>query len=78
METFELAIPLAIQEAIVYIGIRGRLLALAGDCFMDRTAKVRFQGHLSQHMPLENGTPQGEILSPALLNILMSGINTPP
>ncbi|XP_069979412.1 uncharacterized protein [Penaeus vannamei] len=36
------------------------------DYFKNRSANVRFQGHLSQHMPLENGTPQGGVLSPAL------------
>ena len=73
-KAFELASPLAIQESLIQKGIRGKLLAWIGDYFTNRTARVKFQGHLSQHMPLENGTPQGGVLSPALFNTLMSCI----
>lgn len=51
-----------------------RLLSWIGDYFTKRTDKVRFQGQLSQHIPLENGTPQGRVLSPSLFNILISCI----
>ena len=73
-KAFELASPLAIQETLIRKGVKGRLLAWIADYFSDRSANVRFQGHFSQHMPLENGTPQGGVLSPALFNTLMSNI----
>ena len=73
-KAFELASPLAIQETLIHKGVKGRLLAWIADYFKNRSANVRFQGHLSQHMPLENGTPQGGVLSPALFNTLMSNI----
>ena len=40
----------------------------------NRKARVKFQGHLSSYKDLENGTPQGGILSPFLFNILMENI----
>ncbi|XP_069991985.1 uncharacterized protein [Penaeus vannamei] len=61
-KAFELASPLAIQETLIHMGVK------------DRIANVRFQGHFSQQKPLENGTPQGGVLSPALFNTLMSNI----
>ena len=73
-KAFELASPLAIQESLAQKGIRGKLLAWIGDYFRNRRARVKFQGHLSQHLPLENGTPQGGVLSPTLFNVLMSCI----
>lgn len=73
-KAFELASPLAIQETLIHKGVKGILLAWIADYFKNRSANVRFQGHLSQHMPLENGTPQGGVLSPALFNTLMSNI----
>ena len=73
-KAFELASPLAIMESLITKGIRGKLLAWISDYFHNRTARVRFQGHLSPFQPLENGTPQGGVLSPALFNTLMIGI----
>lgn len=48
MKAFELVSPLAIQ-ATIHKRIIGRLLPWIGDNFRNRTAEVRFQGHLSQH-----------------------------
>ena len=35
---------------------------------------MKFQGHISSYKDLENGAPQGGILSPVLFNILMENI----
>ncbi|XP_050724058.1 uncharacterized protein LOC127002289 [Eriocheir sinensis] len=47
------------------------MLAWLRDYLHRRRARVRFQGHKSSFRELENGTPQGGILSPFLFNILM-------
>ncbi|XP_050707122.1 uncharacterized protein LOC126992427 [Eriocheir sinensis] len=44
------------------------------DYLRDRTAKVRFQGHVSSKQGFENGTPQGGVLSPTLFNALMEAL----
>ena len=40
----------------------------------NRQARVKFQGEISEYKQLQNGTPQGGILSPFLFNILMENI----
>ena len=70
-KAFELASPHAILAALVRKGVRGRLLAWLKDYLLHRRARVRFQGHKSSFCELENGTPQGGILSPFLFNLLM-------
>ena len=52
-------------------GVRGRLLAWLQDYLQHRRARVKFQGLKSSYKELENGTPQGGILSPLLFNLLM-------
>ena len=79
-KAFELANPAAILDALVSKGVKGHLLAWIKNYSTNRSARVRFQGHISQYQPLENGTPQGGILSPFLFNILMenfTSINLP-
>ena len=73
-KAFELASPYAILETLEKKGVRGRLLAWIENYLQDRSARVRFQGHLSEYQNLENGTPQGGVLSPTLFNILMSNL----
>ncbi|XP_063854131.1 uncharacterized protein LOC135096523 [Scylla paramamosain] len=70
-KAFELASPHAILDALVRKGVRGRLLAWLRDYLQRRRARVRFQGLRSTFKVLENGTPQGGILSPLLFNLLM-------
>ena len=52
-------------------GVRGRLLAWLQDYLQHRRTRVKFQDHKSSYKELENGTPQGSILSPFLFNLLM-------
>ena len=70
-KAFELASPHAILAALVRKGVRGRLLAWLQDYLQHRRARVKFQGLKSSYKELENGTPQGGILSPLLFNLLM-------
>ncbi|XP_076041774.1 uncharacterized protein LOC143025660 [Oratosquilla oratoria] len=80
-KAFELASPLAITHTLAERGIQGRLLKWILDYLQDRSCRVRFQGAVSPYYPLENGTPQGGVLSPALFNVLMEkllGTELPP
>ena len=77
-KAFELANRLAITELLVKKGIRGRMLSWLADYLDHRTAKVRFQGTLSEPLTFENGTPQGSVLSPTLFNLLMEDIVQQP
>ena len=70
-KAFELASPAAILHSLVQKGVKGDLLAWAKNYSLNRQARVKFQGEISTYKTLENGTPQGGILSPFLLNILM-------
>lgn len=73
-KAFELASRDAILQTLVKKVVRGRLLSWIQDYLSGRSAKVRFQGHFSPSKDLENGTPQGGILSPVLFNVLMENL----
>ena len=75
-KAFELASPAAILFSLVGKGIKGNLLAFNKNYLLNRHARVKFQGTVSSYKNLENGTPQGGILSPFLYNILMENIAT--
>lgn len=71
-KAFELANPLAILDGLARKNIRGRLLRMVADYLHGRQARVKLQGYYSDYHCLENGTPQGGILSPTLFNVLMT------
>ena len=73
-KAFELASPTVMLYSLVQKGIKGHLLAWTKNYLQNRKARVKFQGHLSNYKDLENGTPQGGIISPFLFNILMENI----
>lgn len=73
-KAFELANPQAILHILVKKGVTGRMLAWTRDYLTDRHARVTFQGHSSIDHALQNGTPQGGVLSPFLFNLLMEEI----
>ena len=75
-KAFELASPTVILYSLVKKGIKGRILNWTKKYLQNREARVKFQGHYSEYKNLENGTPQGGILSPFLFNILMENIAT--
>ncbi|XP_064079486.1 uncharacterized protein LOC135196575 [Macrobrachium nipponense] len=67
----KLASAAAILAALADKAVKGNLLAWAKGYMRNRQARVTFQGATSEFLNLENGTPQGGILSPFLFNILM-------
>lgn len=54
------------------LGITGRLLAWIKDFLKDRKIQVRVGTENSELLNVENGSPQGSVLSPTLFNILMN------
>ena len=75
-KAFELASPTVILHTMVQKGVKGRILDWTKNYLQNRKARVKFQGHYSEYKDLENGAPQGGILSPFLFNILMENIAT--
>ena len=73
-KAFELASPAAILFSLVNRGVKGNLLAFNKYYLQNRQARVKVQGTVSSYTNLENGTPQGRIISPFLYNILMENI----
>ena len=73
-KAFELASPTVMLYSLAQKGAQGHLLAWTKGYLSNRKARVKFQGHTSTYKNLENGTPQGGIISPFLFNILMENI----
>ena len=55
-------------------GIRGRLILWLNNYLSNRRVKVRIDGHYSEEISLEAGTPQGGVLSPLLFNLMLSDL----
>ncbi|XP_045105264.1 uncharacterized protein LOC123500673 [Portunus trituberculatus] len=77
-KAFELANARPILTALARKGVAGKLLAWVQDFLTGRKARVRFQGRLTDYKTLDNGTPQGSILSPYLFNTLMEELISLP
>ena len=73
-KAFELANPTVILALLAQRGITGLTLAWVQNFLTKRQMRVKFQGKTSQYLTLENGTPQGSVLSPLLFNLLMDTI----
>lgn len=58
------------------MGVKGKLLYWIGDYLHGRKAKVWYQGSISHERSFELGTPQGGVLSPTLLNVLINQLAT--
>ena len=54
--------------------IRGRMFNTITNFLANRSFRVNVQGHLSQEMPLENGVPQGSVLSVTLFLVAIQPI----
>jgi ribonuclease HI len=80
-KAFELVNKDVILTALISKGITGKTIALIDDFLTDRKARVVFQGCKSSYHNLENGTPQGSVLSATLFNLVMesfiSNVNIP-
>lgn len=70
-KAFELVNPMTILETLALKGVQGRLLKWIQGYITGRHLRVTFQGKTSLQYSLENGTPQGGILSPILFNLVM-------
>lgn len=77
-KAFDRAQPLVILEELTRLGVKGRLLQWIQSYLTGRKARVIFQGAESTYHTLENGTPQGGVLSPTLFNVLMNVLATLP
>ena len=77
-KAFDRAQPLVILEELSKLGVKGRLLEWIQRYLTNRRARVLFQGKASPYFSLENGTPQGGVISPTLFNVLMNALATLP
>ena len=55
-------------------GIGGRMFYWIKDFLNKRSIQVRVGGELSEPMGIENGTPQGSVISPVLFNVMINDI----
>ena len=55
-------------------GIRGRLLNWIQDLLKNRIIQVRVGEALSEGTTIDNGTPQGSVISPVLFNVMINDI----
>ena len=58
-------------------GVNGRMLRWISDFLTGRTIRVAVGGNISNCFEMQNGTPQGSILSPILFNIMINDLPTP-
>jgi len=58
-------------------GISGKMYKFVEDFLSDRKIQVRVGDALSEKVIIENGTPQGSIISPLLFNIMINDLPTP-
>ena len=56
------------------LGVRGRMFNWISDFLRARTIQVRVGGVCSKTVGIENGTPQGSIISPVIFNIMINDI----
>ena len=70
------------SQGLVYkaakLGITGNTLAWIEDFLLERTMRVRIGSHTSEARIVENGVPQGSVLSPILFNIMLSDFPSQP
>ena len=58
-------------------GVNGRMLRWISDFLTGRSIRVAVGGIISNCFEMQNGTPQGSILSPILFNIMINDLPTP-
>jgi ribonuclease HI/exonuclease III len=59
------------------IGIGGNMLNYINNFMSNRTIQVKVGDTLSQKYSMDNGTPQGSVISPLLFNIMINDIPSP-
>jgi retron-type reverse transcriptase len=55
-------------------GVSGKIYQWTSHLLANRTARVQLQGHTSRKSQIQNGVPQGGVLSPTLLLIYINDI----
>ena len=71
-KAFDLMWTKAILAQLTKMNIKGRLIGWVQDFLKDRKIQVRVGSNLSDTKLLDNGSPQGSVLSPILFNILIN------
>ena len=59
-------------------GLSGCSLGWLSNFLQGRSFCVRIGGHFSDSLPIENGVPQGAVVSPILFNVMMMDFPAPP
>ena len=74
-KAFELIDHTVLLAALAARGVQGKILAYIKSYLEGRSARVGFQGKMSDYYELENGVPQGGILSPTIFNMVVEEIH---
>lgn len=78
---FSKAFDMVWRDGLMYklrqLGIEGGLYSCIREFLSNRTIQVRVGSAISQKYEMENGTPQGSILSPLLFNVMINDIPSP-
>ena len=81
MINLEKAFDLVWHKGLVHkmknMGLKDNILSFVSDFLNDRSIKVRIGSPLSRSHKLENGTPQGSVISPFLFLIMINDIEVP-
>lgn len=59
------------------LGLQGNVLEFTKDFLTERTIRVRIGSSLSSLYNLDNGTPQGSVISPLLFLLMINDIDDP-
>ena len=65
----------AVILKLIKLGINGRILAFINSFLSNRSFQVRIGASYSQEKCLENGLPQGSILSPLLFSVMINDLS---
>ena len=81
MLDLEKAFDLVWHQGLLYkmekLGLKGNILQFVADFLTNRTIRVRIGSSVSNPYPLQNGTPQGSVISPLLFLIMINDIEIP-